>query len=117
METLAGASLELMKSNPAHLLVFPGGARGAVLAMTVAAAAAWVFRGFTVDDALVTARVASHLANGEGYRFNIGGQPVDAVTPLGWAPLLAAFGRGTPLEMLQRARVIGVVAWLAAAGL
>ncbi|HEV8551708.1 MAG TPA: hypothetical protein VGQ57_21820, partial [Polyangiaceae bacterium] len=106
-----------MKASPAQLLAFPGGARGAALAVAVAAIAAWIFRGFTVDDALVTARVASHLANGEGYRFNIGGPPVDAVTPLGWAPLLAAFGRGTPLEMLERARVFGVVTWLAAAGL
>jgi hypothetical protein len=85
--------------------------------MAVAGALAWVFRGFTVDDALVTARVAAHFAKGEGYRFNMSGPPVDAVTPLGFAHVLAAFGPGTPLEMLARARVIGFCAWVVAAGL
>jgi hypothetical protein len=97
--------------------LFPAGIRGAVVAMAVAGALAWVFRGFTVDDALVTARVAAHLANGQGYRFNTWGPPVDAVTPLGWAQLLAAFGVGTPIEMLARARMLGFGAWVVAAGL
>jgi hypothetical protein len=82
----------------------------------VAGALALGFSGFTVDDALVSARVASHLAGGDGYRFNTWGPPVDAVTPLGWAHVLAAFGTGTPLGMLARARVLGLIAWLAAAG-
>lgn len=85
--------------------------------MVVAAALAVVFSGFTVDDALITARVAAHLAGGDGYRFNRWGPPVDAVTPLGWANVLAAFGPGTPLEMLGRARWLGLVAWLAAAAI
>ena len=97
--------------------LFPSGIRGALGAVAVAGALAVVFRGFTVDDALVTARVAAHLANGDGYHFNTSGPPVDAVTPLGWANLLAAFGAGTPLEMLARARTLGLVAWLVAAGL
>jgi len=71
--------------------------------------------GFTVDDALVTARVASHLAAGQGYRFNADGPVVDAVTPLGFAHLLAVGGAADPLAMLERARWLGLVAWLGAA--
>lgn len=91
--------------------------RGALLGLL--AAAPWVaaLTGFTVDDALVTARVASHLSQGLGYRFNPDGPEVDAVTPLGFAHLLAAFGAGDSLEMLGRARAIGVFAWFAAAAL
>ena len=70
--------------------------------------------GFTVDDALVTARVASRLASGQGYRFNPGGPEVDAVTPLGFAHLLAGGGPASPLAMLERARWLGLLAWLAA---
>ncbi|MDF3071929.1 MAG: hypothetical protein K0R38_7530, partial [Polyangiaceae bacterium] len=62
------------------------GGIGAVAAL--GASMAWLW-GFTVDDALITARVAWHLANGAGYRFNAGGPVVDAVTPLGFAVLLA----------------------------
>ena len=88
---------------------------GALLACLVAALFARIFRGFTVDDALVTARVASHWASGHGYRFNTSGPEVDAVTPLGWAHLLGLFGAGTPLVMLERARVLSEVAWVVAA--
>ncbi|HEX6277948.1 MAG TPA: hypothetical protein VFZ53_33120, partial [Polyangiaceae bacterium] len=73
------------------------------------------FRGFTVDDALVSARVASHLADGFGYRFNALGPEVDAVTPLGWAHLLALGGPATPIAMLERGRLVGAVGWLGAA--
>jgi len=92
-------------------------AAGAVLALCAALPAAWVFRGFTVDDALITARVASHLADGAGYRFNIGGPIVDAVTPLGYAHLLALGGPTDVLGMLERGRALGLVSWLAAAAL
>lgn len=74
------------------------------------------FRGFTVDDALVSARVAAHLANGEGYRFNVPGPVVDAVTPLGWAELLASSGPASVLGVFERGRAIGTWAWLLAAG-
>jgi hypothetical protein len=94
----------------------PAGLRGALAACIVAALFARIFRGFTVDDALVSARVASHWASGHGYRFNRSGPVVDAVTPLGWVQLLALPGPGSPLVMLERARVLGEVAWVAAAG-
>lgn len=111
----AASPLLGVRDEPSGL--FPAGIRGAILAVAVAGGLAWVFRGFTVDDALVTARVAGHLASGDGYRFNRSGPAIDAVTPLGWAHLLAAFGPGTPLDMLARARMLGAGAWLAAAAL
>jgi len=85
---------------------------GAALALLPALA----LFGFTVDDALIPARYAAHLARGLGYRFNAGGPSTDGVTPLGWAFLLAPFaGRGA-LAALAAAKVIGLVAWTAAAG-
>jgi hypothetical protein len=74
--------------------------------------------GFTVDDALVTARVAHHVATGQGYRFNPGGPVVDAVTPLGWVFLLVPFATHDVLGALRAAQWMGAIAWgLAAAWL
>jgi hypothetical protein len=70
---------------------------------------AWLW-GFTVDDALVSCRVATHLAQGVGYRFNADGPVVDAVTPLGWAPLLSLFAKSGPLAALQAAKWLGIIA-------
>lgn len=64
--------------------------------------------GFTVDDALISTRVAHHLATGQGYRFNPAGPLSDCVTPLGWAPLLAPLSRPGVWEGLQAARWLGV---------
>src|SRR5690242_2094633 len=72
-------------------------------------AMAWLW-GFTVDDALITGRVASHLAQGLGYRFNAGGPVVDAVTPLGFANLLAWFDGSGPLAVLATAKWLGALA-------
>jgi len=93
------------------------GAKSALTAVGAALVPALLLRGFTVDDALVSARVASHLASGQGYRFNVPGPVVDAVTPLGFAELLASFGPAPVLGMLERARVLGLCAWLVAAAL
>ena len=71
--------------------------------------------GFTVDDALVTARVAWRLANGFGYRFNASGPVVDAVTPLGWVYLLAPFAHASPLTGLFAARCFGAALWVLSA--
>lgn len=90
-------------------------AKRASLGVAAALPGALLFRGFTVDDALISARVASHLASGAGYRFNPSGPVVDAVTPLGYAHLLALFGEASPLGMLERARLLGLLAFLAAA--
>lgn len=73
-------------------------------------------RGFMVDDALIPARYAAHLAAGVGYRFNAAGPVTDGVTPLGWAYLLAPFASGGPLQAFFAAKVIGLLAWVLAAG-
>jgi hypothetical protein len=71
--------------------------------------------GFTVDDALVTARVAHHLASGQGYRYNAGGPVVDAVTPLGWVFLLVPFATQGTLDAWHAAQWMGAIAWGVAA--
>jgi len=77
---------------------------------------AWLW-GYTVDDALITARVAVHIVEGVGPRFNPHGPAADAVTPLGYAHLLATFARPDVLQTFQFAKWFGLAAWLAAAGL
>ena len=51
----------------------------ALLGFGAALPLALALYGYTVDDALITARMASHLASGVGYRFNPGGPVVDRV--------------------------------------
>jgi hypothetical protein len=92
----------------------------APLAFTAGVIAALVpallLRGFTVDDALIPARYATHLARGLGYRFNAGGAVTDGVTPLGFPLLLAPFAKDGPLAALAAAKGMGVIAWTLAAG-
>lgn len=71
--------------------------------------------GFTVDDALISVRYAMNLASGHGWRFDRGGPPTDGVTPLPWVPMLALVARGDALDVLVRAKAVGVVAWTGAA--
>jgi len=93
-----------------------GSARwGVVLGVLAAAPALFFLRGFTVDDALIPARYAAHLAQGLGYRFNAHGPSTDGVTPLGWPYLLSPFATNGPLAALAAARAIGIAAWLCAA--
>jgi len=82
------------------------------LAAAFGMATAW---GFSVDDALISGRVAQHLARGQGYRFNPGGPIVDCVTPLGWAYLLAPFARSGALHAVFCAALGGGALWLLAA--
>jgi hypothetical protein len=86
-------------------------AAGALAALLPARA----LRGFTVDDALIPARYAAHLARGLGYRFNAAGPITDGVTPLGFPYLLAPFAKSGPLAALAAAKAIGVTAWVLAA--
>jgi hypothetical protein len=79
-------------------------------------ASGWLW-GFTVDDALITARVATHLVQGLGGRFNPHGPLVDAVTPLGYAHFLALFGQRDVLATFRLAKFLGLGAWWLAAGL
>jgi hypothetical protein len=88
------------------------GALGFAGAAAVGLALAW---GFSVDDALISGRVAHHLALGLGYRFNASGARVDCVTPLGWAPLLSLVAGGSAWQAVTRASLAGAAAWLLAA--
>ncbi len=73
--------------------------------------ALWMW-GFTVDDALITVRYARHVAEGAGWRFNLGGPSTDGVTPLPWPLLLAPFARAGALAVLVRAKLLGLVVWV-----
>jgi hypothetical protein len=86
------------------------------LGMASALGLALWMRGFTIDDALISVRYARHLADGEGYRFNLGGPVTDGVTPLPWAFVLVPFAHAPPLVVLARAKLFGLAVWLAAAG-
>lgn len=90
---------------------------GFLLGVLAALPALIYLRGFTIDDALIPARYAAHIAHGRGYRFNAEGPSTDGVTPLGFPYLLAPFASGGPLAALQAARALGAVAWLGAAGM
>ncbi len=101
-------------SNTAHASLVESAGRwpallGAALAALVGIATAW---GFSVDDALISARVAHHLAQGQGYRFNAAGPSVDCVTPLGWAFLLAPVAATSPWQAMTWASVGGGVLWV-----
>lgn len=69
--------------------------------------------GFTVDDALISARVAHHIRTVGHYVFNADGPAVDCVTPLGWAWLLAPFSKAGAWQGMQSARALGVLCALA----
>ena len=81
----------------------------------IAATTLLLLRGFTVDDALISARYATHVAQGAGYRFNVQGPVTDGVTPLPWAILLAPFAGSGPWQTMLFAKWLGAAAWLAAA--
>ena len=101
-------------------MVAEGRARVAlVFALGVLAAvpSAWFFWGFSVDDALIPARYAHHLALGQGYVMNAGGPVTDGVTPLGFPYGFRAFASAGPLAALAAARTAGLLAWLLGAGL
>jgi hypothetical protein len=87
----------------------------AALAALAALVPALAMLGFTVDDALVTARYAHHISTGRGYRFNPEGPVTDGVTPLGFAHLLAPLSSGGVMNALWAAKAIGIVSWLAGA--
>jgi hypothetical protein len=88
---------------------------GAAIGALVALVPALVMWGFAVDDALIPVRYARHLAAGQGYRFNAGGAVTDGVTPLPWSFVLAPFARGSALEVLVRAKCVGLGAWVVGA--
>ncbi len=82
---------------------------GALAGALAAAPGLAILWGFTVDDALIPARYAHHLASGRGYVFNPGGPSTDGVTPLGFAHLLS------PLASESAMAAFGAARWLGAA--
>ncbi len=82
-----------------------------LLGLSLACGVAFALVGFTVDDALISARYASHLAQGVGHRFNGSGPLTDGVTPLVWPYLLCCFG-SDPLRLFAVARWVGMIGWL-----
>jgi len=87
---------------------------GATFLALIPAIGMW---GFTVDDALIPARYAHHLASGHGYRFSANGPMTDGVTPLPWTFLLVPFAFDGVLSAWFAAKVIGLCAWMVTAGL
>jgi hypothetical protein len=88
------------------------GALGGALAAALGVGSAW---GFSADDALISTRVAQHLWQGQGYRFNPDGPIVDCVTPLGWAFLLAPLSARGAWQGLTWASIGGGALWILAA--
>lgn len=88
---------------------------GAVVSVTVALILEAFCWGFTVDDAWIISRVAHNgLVTGK-FSFNPGGPVTDAVTPLGFAHLVAGLGDllglATSGELWSLARWLGLVAF------
>jgi hypothetical protein len=109
--TMLGA--EESNQSRRALLVRPwAGALGGALAAAVGVATAW---GFSADDALISTRVAHHLWQGQGYRFNPQGPIVDCVTPLGWAFLLAPLSAQGAWQGMTWASATGAALWILAA--
>ena len=95
----------------------PPQALGALAFAAAAASGVALAWGFTVDDALISTRVAHQLALGRGPRFNPGGPISDAVTPLGWAHALAPLAHDSAWRALDRACAGGAALWVCAAAL
>ncbi len=89
-----------------------GGRLGLAAGLALGAAGLLAAWGYSVDDALISARVAANLNGGFGYRFNPHGEVVDAVTPLGYAYLLRLSLATQTLDVFQWARWAGAAAWL-----
>lgn len=82
------------------------------LAAGLAATAMAIMRGFTVDDALIIARYAHHIAAGNGPRFNVGGPITDGVTPIAFPWMLASLARGSTEQAFVAAKWLGAGVWI-----
>jgi hypothetical protein len=90
-------------------------ARWAAIGVVAAVAPAFWMWGFTVDDALIPVRYARHVALGLGWRFNAHGPSTDGVTPLPWPLLLTPVAHAGAMEVLGRAKALGLALWIVAA--
>jgi hypothetical protein len=83
-----------------------------LVAACSALSAVCLFWGFTVDDAWIVSRVAEFGKGTGRFSFNPTGPITDAVTPLGYAQLLALLAAGAGLDVFTVARFLGAAAWL-----
>ncbi len=84
----------------------------AVAAGTLASGPLAYFWGFSVDDAWIVTRVVQHGLDSSRFAFNPTGPVTDAITPYGFAQLVAAATRATQLPPFLVARLIGIAAAL-----
>lgn len=69
----------------------------------------WLFFTFTIDDAYITFRYATHLASDGVLTFNLGEPPVEGVTTFLWTVILAAgVVVGVPPVILSK--ILGIIA-------
>lgn|GEM_PF-553194 len=76
-----------------------------------------LFWGFTVDDAWIVSRVADNGKSSGQFSFNVAGPgswvaPSDAVTPLGYAQMLAFTSALIGKDSFSAARILGVFSWI-----
>jgi len=87
-----------------------------VVAISVVAYRLWMFGGYLPDDSYITYRFAQHLAEGYGFVWNIGGEPVEGYTsPLHVVLLAIAFKLGLPFQ--HAASLINILSALGLIGL
>jgi arabinofuranosyltransferase len=66
-------------------------------------------RGF-FDDSFITLRYARNLIEGHGLTWNAGERPVEGITNVGWALIIAAAGAFAPTHLVGITRALGIVA-------
>ncbi len=72
------------------------------------------FWNYSIDDAFITFRYAENLADGQGFVFNIGDQPLEGYSNFLWLVILAALYKvGLPTYLC--AKIIGLVSFPLAA--
>jgi len=84
----------------------------AAAAGTLASLPLAYFWGFSVDDAWIVTRVVQHGLESSRFAFNPTGPVTDAITPYGYAQLVAGATRATQLPPFLVARLVGVAAAL-----
>ncbi len=66
-------------------------------------------RGF-FDDSFITLRYARNLIEGHGLTWNAGERPVEGITNVGWALIIAAAGAFAPTHLVGITRALGIFA-------
>jgi len=74
---------------------------------------AYLFWGYSIDDAFITFRYAENLADGYGLVFNPGGEPVEGYSNFLWLLILALFYK-CGLSTYLAAKILGIISFLLA---